>query len=63
MITVVMLIWVSVSGQLASGTAATIQGFDSIEACEKASPAVSSFYVSNFYDGIFYRVTIKCVKL
>lgn len=58
MTTVVMLIWVSISGQMSSGAAATIQGFDSIEACEKAVPAVSSFY-----DGIFYRVTIKCVKL
>lgn len=55
---IVMLIWVGVSGH---GGPATIQGFESVAACEAARPVVAQGFHTNL--GFETRITMNCVEL
>lgn len=55
---IVMLIWVGVLGNIHSGAAAVIPGFQSLAACQGAMPRVHQFY-----DGYFYQSQTECVDL
>lgn len=55
---IVMLIWIGVTGNLHSGAAAVIPGFQSMAACEAAMPRVHQFY-----DGFWYKAQTECADL
>lgn len=52
---IVMLIW---AGNQSYGGPATIGGFETLAACERALPVVQEIY-----RGWIYRGTFKCVEL
>lgn len=51
----VMLIW---AGETSRGGGAVIQGFQSIQACEKATAVAHKFF-----DGFLFKAQISCVEM